>query len=104
LGFSILFEQVSIPPGIYQESSRNARNSWGILWFYPIPPGILPFLVRLPGFLEESSRKRGGSVKFRKNRPHRTGYDRFITERTRPHNLPVIAFKLTQFLSKTAKN
>jgi hypothetical protein len=65
LGFSILFEQVSIPPGIYQESSRNARNSWGILWFYPIPPGILPFLVRLPGFLEESSRKRGGSVKFR---------------------------------------
>jgi hypothetical protein len=65
LGFSIFFEQVSIPPGIHQESSRNARNSWGILWFYPIPPGILPFLVGLPGFLEDSSRKRGGSVKFR---------------------------------------
>jgi hypothetical protein len=46
LGFSILFEQVSIPPGIYQESSRNARNSCGILGFsiffeqVSIPPGI----------------------------------------------------------------
>jgi hypothetical protein len=42
---------VSIPPGIHQESTRNARNSWVILGLYPYylnssrnPPGILPFL------------------------------------------------------------
>jgi hypothetical protein len=47
LGFSIFFEQVSIPSGIHQESSRTVRNSWGILGFsilfeqVSIPPGIL---------------------------------------------------------------
>jgi hypothetical protein len=49
LGVSIFFEQVSIPPGIHQESSRNARNSWVIL-------GFSIYFLNKCQFLQDSSR------------------------------------------------
>jgi hypothetical protein len=44
---------ISVGIGWQKIPGNSSRNS----------PGILPFLVGLPGFLEESSRNRGGSVK-----------------------------------------